>query len=308
VSAPRKVYVGVDAGGTRSRAMVVDEDGLELAAVNGGPGLIDPEYPERAAVAVMAVVKEAVAAVLADGDAKVMGVWAGLAGAGREEPRLAVEEALTSAGIATAVGVGTDVEAAYCDAFGDRRGILLVSGTGSMAYALDADGKVLTVGGWGTLLGDEGSGYAIGLAGLRAVARSHDDRDSDTALESRLLKAADVEVPTQLIPWVHSATKGEIAALSSLVVATAAEGDATSSRILQTALGELKLQLTTALRRLGTSPEATPVALAGGLVKPDGVLRPALASMVEELGCPLHTEVILPERGAAARARKLIAS
>lgn len=167
--AVRELYIGVDGGGTRSRALVGDREGRELGAADGGPGLIDPAAPGDAAGSVAAVAREA--ARRAQIRLPVSALWAGLAGAGNEQARADVEKELRDARLARRVVVGSDVEAAHADAFGDGPGVLLVAGTGSAVRAVDPQGEVVTVGGWGALLGDECGGYGIGLQGIRAVLR-----------------------------------------------------------------------------------------------------------------------------------------
>ena len=238
-------WVGVDGGGTRSRAVVGDGRGRELGAADGGPGLIDPNDPDRAVAAVTGVVRAAAAA--AQIPLPVRGLWAGLAGAGHEGARSAVEVALQGAGLAERVDVGTDVEAAHADAFGagpgssgrgsvSAPGILCVVGTGSSVRAVGPRGEVVQVGGWGQLLGDEGSGYQIGLDGLRAVMRASDGREPRTSLSAVLLEAAGVGAPRGLVGWAARASKGEVAALSVVVAGEARTGDPVAARVIHGAL------------------------------------------------------------------------
>lgn len=297
--------VGVDGGGTRSRALVGDRAGRELGAADGGPGLIDPRDPERAVRAVGEVVRT----VAADAgvDLPVRGLWAGLAGAGNEAARQAVEAGLRNAGLAGVVAVGSDVEAAHADAFGDGPGVLLVVGTGSAVRAVDPRGEVVRVGGWGALLGDEGSGYRIGLDGLRAVVRSADGREPQTELTGALLSLAGAEDPKGLPAWVAGATKGEIAALSVEVARVARQGNPVAARVIHRALGEIRAHLEAVLERTAGWADPAPVALVGGLVREGGPLREAVVEMAAELGCDVRLEEIVPERGALRIAMRLTA-
>lgn len=288
--------VGVDGGGTRSRALVGDGAGRELGAADGGPGLIDPRDPERAVRVVAAVVRAAAAD--AGVDLPVRGVWAGLAGAGNEAARRAVEVGLRDAGLARAVAVGSDVEAAHADAFGDGPGVLLVVGTGSAVRAVDPRREVVRVGGWGALLGDEGSGYRIGMGGLRAVVRSADGREPRTALADALLSLTGADDPKGLPVWAAGATKGEIAALSVEVARVAREGDSVAARVIHRALGEIRAHMEAVLERTAGWTGPAPVALVGGLIREGGPLREAVAEMAAELGCEVRLGEVVPERGA----------
>ncbi len=308
-------FVGVDGGGTRSRALVGDAHGTELGAADGGPGLIDPGDPGRAAAAVAAVVRAAAAA--ANVPLPVRGLWAGLAGAGQRGASAAVQAVLQQAALATRVAVGTDVEAAHAAAFGPARppsaattppgapsstappGILCVAGTGSSVRAVGPRGHIVQVGGWGHLLGDEGSGYRIGLDGLRAVMRASDGREPRTSLGAVLVKAAGAAAPRDLVGWAASATKAEVAALSVLVASEAQGGDPVAARIVHRALGAIRAHIEAALQRTpGWDGERPVVAFAGGLVGEGGPLRAAAEGVAAELGCRVHPDPVVPERGA----------
>lgn len=334
----------MDGGGTRSRALVGDAHGRELGTADGGPGLIDPSDPAGAVAAVTEVVRAAAAA--AQVPLPVRGLWAGLAGAGESRARAAVEEALGDAGLAERVAVGTDVEAAHADAFGAGQampqpgssagkpsavpgsspsgaspppGILCVVGTGSSVRAVGPRGDVVQVGGWGQLLGDEGSGYRIGLDGLRAVMRASDGREPRTSLSAVLLDAVSAAEPRDLVGWAARASKGQVAALSVLVAGEGRNGDPVAARIVHRALGAIRAHLEAALERTPGwgmpgrhippgphnppgSPNPPTVAFVGGLVQDGSVLREAVAAIAAELGCAVHPGLVVPERGALRHA------
>ena len=203
--------MGVDGGGTRTRVALVDGAGRECARAEGPPTLIDPADPK----ATMGVIVDLCREVAATGGAElpVEGLWAGIAGAGTEPMRGVVETALGEAGLSLRTSVGADAEATFHDAFPSGPGILLISGTGSIALARGADGSRVRVGGWGRHLGDEGSGYSIGTAALRALVRGEDGRGVPTKLRDPLLEALGVAGPPELIEWTATARKADVAAL-----------------------------------------------------------------------------------------------
>src|SRR5690606_14401309 len=167
-----RLIVGIDGGATHTTAVVVDESGTELARVEGGPGIINPADP-AACVGRLAVLAWS-AITAADAFAPVHALCCALAGAGRPEVREGVRAELVREQIARHVTITTDAEAALADAFGDEPGILLIAGTGSIAWGRAEDGRLVRCGGWGALLGDEGSGYALGLGALGSAARAAD--------------------------------------------------------------------------------------------------------------------------------------
>lgn len=262
------VFIGIDGGGTRARALVTTADGTERARLIGAAGLVSPADPGAAAAAVAALARDVMSAAGAPLPAAAL--CCGLAGAGREQERESVRVTLTLAGIAERVIVVGDAEAAMMDAFGTDPGILVIAGTGSIAWARGADGSVVRVGGWGRLLGDEGSGYAIGRGALQAVARATDGRAAASALTDVLLRATRVATPEDLVAWAAQASKGDIAALAPHVLACADE-DASAAAIRKEAVDELVMLAATAAQRANLDPPH--IALHGGLVSPGGPLR-----------------------------------
>ena len=269
-------YVGVDGGGTHARAVAVDERGRELARRVGPAGLVDPRDPACAAEAVARLVR----AVLADAGApSAAALCCGLAGAGRPHEREAVRIALTLENRAALVSVVGDAEAAMADAFPDAAGVLVVAGTGSIAWARTADGEALRVGGWGQLLGDEGSGYDIALHALRAVARAADGRLPATTLTHALLSAADLRAPEDFVAWSASATKAQIASLAPPVLDCAERGDPAAVAVRDGAVTAIIQMVTTAAIR--SELESPIIALAGGLLAPGGPLRGFVAAAIQ---------------------------
>ena len=303
MTSPTRCWIGVDGGGTRSRAMVGDARGRELGVVVGGPGLIDARDPGGSVREVAVVVRAAAAAACVE--LPVRGLWAGLAGSGHEAARTAAEEELRDLGLAGRVAVGSDVDAAHADAFGTGAGMLLVVGTGSIVRAVDPLGEVLTVGGWGALLGDEGSGYRIGLDGVSAVLRSADGREPKTALTAALLSSTGTAGPGSLAAWAIGATKGEIAALFGPVATAARQGDTVAARVIHHALGGIRALMEAALARTSRWEGRPPIAFVGGLIREGSRLGPTVAEMASELGYEVRPGPVVPERGAVKKAIRM---
>jgi N-acetylglucosamine kinase-like BadF-type ATPase len=210
-----------------------------------------------------------------------------------------VREALQEAGIAEAVHVDSDARAAFHDAFATDAGILLISGTGSSALGRGVDGSWVTVGGWGDLLGDEGSGYAMGMAALRALVRGEDGRSMETGLRDPILDALGVNPPEDLIAWIATANKAEVAALVPIVCGQAEAGDEVAVTIVENAVEDLVAHVLTVVRRLGPWPGRPAVALAGGLIDEDGPLRQRVSVAIGGLLCQARDRVVDAARGAA---------
>jgi len=286
--------VGIDGGGTRTRAVIVDASGQELGRGDSAGAVATADAPRNAADAVTAAVRRATEAAGVEGPAAAL--FAGLAGGGGEAARMGVATELEKHGLAGVVVVGTDVEAAFEDAFPDGPGVLLIAGTGSIAWARDTDGVVHRAGGWGQHVGDEGSGYALGASGLRLVTRAHDGRARETALTEALLGATASEAIEALIPWSADASKSDIAALAPLVVAAADEGDDGASAIVDSAVLELVAHAEALRVAVGVNTE---LVLWGGLLADGGPLGGRTSEALEREGWSVSSRPVDPPMGAA---------
>ena len=300
------LVAGVDGGGTRTRALLLARDGTTAGRAEGPAALVRPDHPAAAARVVADTVRRAAAA--AGAALPLPTLWAGLAGAGRASTRRDLEAALRDEQIARTVRVGTDVQAAFHDAFGAGAGIVVVAGTGSVVLGAAQDGRRLQVGGWGGVMGDDGSGYHIGVSALRAIACAADSRTPPTALTAAVLGHLGLDRPRDLPAWAESATKADIAALAPLAIRTARSGDAAAAAIVRRTLDALADQLSAAIRQLfpSASDNPPPVALTGGLISPEGPLRDDLEQLVTSAGGRLLPRAVTPERGAARLALTLL--
>ena len=297
--------MGIDGGGTRTRVALVDGAGRECARAEGPPTLIDPADPK----ATLGVIVDLCREVAAKGgaDLPVAGLWAGIAGAGTEPMKGVVETALGEAGLSSRTSVGADAQATFHDAFPSGPGILLISGTGSIALARGSDGSRVRVGGWGVHLGDEGSGYRIGMAALRALARGEDGRGVPTKLRDPVLEALGVAGPPELIKWTATSRKADVAALVPLICEVAEAGDQAATTVIEKAVDELVEHVRTLVRRLEPWPATPEVALAGGLIEQAGPLRLRVVQAMEGLPCRLRHGAVDGARGACSLAAGLFA-
>ncbi|HUF76083.1 MAG TPA: BadF/BadG/BcrA/BcrD ATPase family protein [Longimicrobiales bacterium] len=296
--------VGVDGGGTSTRATIVDARGLELGRAEAPGAVVTTRAPEAAAQAVAQAVRGAAERACVDLPAAML--WAGLSGAGHDRARLAVTGLLERAALAERVVVGTDVRAAFQAAFPEGPGILLIAGTGSIAWGRTPEGEIGRAGGWGQSLGDEGGGYAIGLGALRAVVRADDGREGATVMRDDVLRALALSEPAELVPWTAAASKAEIAGLVPIVVRAATNGDPAACHLIDEAVRELARHVTAMLERLGPWPSPPPLLLWGGLVGEDGPLRESLVRELSPLPVELRPGPIDPTLGAANLALEVL--
>ncbi|NLG84904.1 MAG: hypothetical protein GX493_09935 [Firmicutes bacterium] len=258
---------GLDLGGSHVDCVVADGNGLLLGRGRGGPANLLSAGPETTMASLREALTEATAA-LPGGVADIARCVIGAAGGADSRVAAELSGMAAAAGIAGAIHVTHDAEIALAGALLHRPGIFFIAGTGSIAYGEDEAGNRARAGGWGPLLGDEGSGYYLGLAGLRAVMRAFDGRGAPTVMTGLFLKELGLGREEELATLAHSPgtlTTTTVAALAPLVIAAAREGDPTAVDILAAAAAELVLAAKAVAVRLGM--EAPCITYGGGLFK-----------------------------------------
>jgi glucosamine kinase len=299
-----QIVIGIDGGGSKTHAIVADESGTTLGEGFAGGSALRPGDEESSADIIVLAAREALEkAGLSDATARVLCV--GVAGAGREEPRDALTKALVAQEIATEIVVVSDYGIALDDAFGDGAGVLLIAGTGSVAFGRSPAGSTARCGGWGPVIGDEGSGAWIGRRALSIVSAASDGREAQTALTGAILTAAEVNEVADLIPWAAKASRDEIASLARVVFSVADNGDLRANALVSIAVEELMLHIRALSQQLfGDERAAVPVALAGGMMKKGTTLRKRLEHRLRAAvpGAQVRSGDIVPARGAVRNA------
>lgn len=267
------VLLGIDCGGSHTAVVVGDRGGRVLGRAEGPGSAMRPGGAERSAAVILDVARRA--ATLAGVSLPAGAALVGAAGAGRVPEQEALAAAIKASGAADQVAVRGDVEIALAAAFGGDPGVLVNAGTGSIAYARIADGRVFRAGGHGWQLGDEGGGYWLGRRALSAAARAQDGVGESSTLLERLLVALGLQTFDDLIRWTSTATPAQVAALAPHVVNAAREGETVAQRIIEEGAAELT-QLVRALIRHFPPEEDIRIATAGGLLRPGSPLFAAL--------------------------------
>lgn len=298
------LFLGLDGGGSGLRAVLADAD-LTLYGQAEGPAA-NPSTVGRERAA--ALIQEALRAALGDHPPQaVAAVGIGVAGAAASHSADWLIQVVRTVLPQAQVAPSADYEIALVGALGQRLGLLVLAGTGALAYGVNAAGESALVGGWGYLLGDEGSGYWLGLEGLRAVLRAADGRGPETALAASLLPALGLDGARDLVPWLYRRAMpraAQVASLAPLVLAAARLGDPCATEIVARGAQELALAAHAVMRRL--SLVAPRIAFAGGLLSAPNPLSESLCRLLalDELPQPLHPPVmgaVLLARDAASR-------
>lgn len=204
----------------------------------------------------------------------------GMAGVDRRGDAETVQRIMRRIGYNARVVVTNDALIALVAGIEDRPGVVIVAGTGSIAYGRDTHGYAARAGGWGYILGDEGGGYWIGRHAVRAVLRQADRRGGETALTALVLDHFRVRRPAELIHSVYTdhLTPAPIAAVAPLVQIAAEQGDEAAIRIIQMATTELFGCATSVVGQLALSREAFTFVLSGGVFRMLPTLTSELSS------------------------------
>ncbi len=257
-------FIGIDGGGTKTVGLLADSAGHIHARAESGPSnyhIVGEAQTKRVLEAVIARLLAQANVTLDDG----IGFCLGMAGLGRPADREVIGRICDEIGVPQNRVLTHDAQIALVGGAGKLDGVIVISGTGSIVYGVNAEGREARAGGWGHLLGDEGSGYDIALRGLKAIARAADGRGTPTQLTDLMLNEIGLSQPSDLIRWVHAAGKDQVAELAKLVFAGADAADAVSRQIIDSATEELVLAARVVIDKLGFD-QPFDVILSGGIL------------------------------------------
>jgi N-acetylglucosamine kinase-like BadF-type ATPase len=257
--------LGIDAGGTKTVCMLADETGRIITEARAGGANLQ----SVGELEVEKVLHRVMEAGLAGRNIRPDAICLGIAGVDRPDDAEAVNGIMRRIGYQARTVVVNDALVALMAGAEDGAGVVIVSGTGSIAYGKDTAGRAARSGGWGYLLGDEGGGFWIGRAALSAVVRQYDGRGPATLLTGMVLQQMRLDNPTQLIHEIYyrDLHRQSIAALAGLVQRAADEGDAVAQEILARASTELTSAAASVIARLGMRGDVFPTVLAGGIFR-----------------------------------------
>lgn len=304
------IVLGVDGGGTATRAVLLDSEGQILSYGMAGPG--NPKAVGlRVAKKSAAEAVERAWAALSSTPRPAAAAFLGVAGLGREEDRLEYARAIRSLNLApkNRLGCGHDLEIALEGGLAGRDGIVVVCGTGSSCYGRNSAGQTARSGGWGWLVDDAGSGYWLGIQAMRAAVRAADGRDPMSCLveEVRSFFGLTDIFHLPMVLYYPQVSRDKVAALAPLVFKAAAEGDRLSESLLRQTADELSQAVWAVSVKLGYDRKECTVVLTGGIASAQPalfhLLRAALATRLPD--AKLVSPLLPPVLGAAIKALRL---
>ena len=260
------LYLGIDGGGTSTRALLCDERGRVLGSGTGGVANHLHAGWDGATESLRAATTTAFAAAGLK-PAPCTAAFLGMAATASDEARTQWREITLQLGLAIApeaIGIDHDIRIALAGGLAGRPGIALIAGTGSSCYGRTADGATWQAGGWGSILDDGGGGYWLGLRTVGAAIRAQDGRGPATALREHVLARLHVSNLREIVTRLHdgSLARHQMARLAEDVMSCATAGDPAAQELLARGAGELAAMVRAVAGKL--FPAAAPeVVLAG---------------------------------------------
>jgi N-acetylglucosamine kinase-like BadF-type ATPase len=257
--------LGIDAGGTKTVCVLADDEG-RVVAESRGPGA---NLHAAGELAVEKILHELMETAIGDRAIVPAAICIGIAGVDRDDESRTVRAIMRRIGYKSRVQVVNDALIALVAGAGDEPGIVIVAGTGSIAYGRNAQYEAARAGGWGPILGDEGSAYWIGREALAASVRAVDGRGPETQLTEDVLEHFGVGNPSELprVVYDRNLPRVNVATLGAIVQRASDRGDAVATRVLERASEELALAARSVATQLEMRGDAFSFILAGGVFR-----------------------------------------
>lgn len=310
-----KLFVGVDGGGTKTRTLIVAENGICLGAVLTGASNPNSVGADKAHENLITGLREA--AKLAGSEAHFEAAFFGISGV--NDSFTAKDFRLKLAGDTAvsfkALDVENDTRSLCASAFGMESGIVLIAGTGSKCYGRTADGQEWETGGYDFHVSDEAGAFDLARRGLIAAVRAADGRGEATVLKDIFFKELKIVETGQISQRLHQdslnnpgtpMTKDEIAALAVHVGKAYLAGDAVAGKILKSAMSDLVDMVEAVARKLEISSTGLRLGITGGVILNEPCATLFRKTMLERFPqCTIFEPHLPPVVGAAIRALSL---
>ena len=304
------LVLGIDGGGSHTIAVLAERgrDGQVVGRGRAGPSNIQ----SVGEIAALNALEEAIAGAFADAQLPMAAVAAaafGLAGVDHPDSARVIRAWSDRYRAAQNVSIENDSILLLAAGTPEGWGLAVVAGTGSIAFARDRNGRLDRSGGWGYLLGDEGSAYRLALSGLRALARAADGSAPATVLTPKLLSRMELAQPMEVIDAVYRGSwdRARIATLAPLVLEAAEGGDAVALEIVAQQAQELAETTVAAARKVQLPLVGLPLALTGGPILNGSRYREQFLTALHSMGLVPDPVTLVqePVQGAIRIARDL---
>ena len=305
-----RYLIGLDGGGTKTKCVVTDHDLNILNECIGGPSNFLVYGTEDVSKTLLSIIKECTNQLKINAD-EIDSILLGTAGAGRRDDAERLENEFIKLTEKKGIlfkyfRVESDARIALEGAFSGSPGSILIAGTGSIMFGKDLDGNIHRVGGFGRILGDEGSGFHIGRLGLSAVAKYYDGRGPRTILKDMIERVFNITDSSSMITEVYK-NKFDVASVAPLVMKAAEQGDEVCVNILNSEIEELIEHVNTMKVKLNES--VLKISLIGGTITTENYYSNLFKKKVELIeGVQLTEPELPPQVGAALMAKQFCES
>ena len=287
------IPIGVDAGGTNTTASAYSTAGELLAQTTGAAGNIAAD-PAHACQNIIETIQARLTRLGDDAAPPLPRLCVGAAGISHGGETLSRALSTAFEGQFAHIQTISDAELALYAAHGGSDGVLLIAGTGSIGYRKTGQ-TLLRCGGWGHLIGDEGSAYAVAMAAVRTITQAADrGTPPPDALWNALQRHLGIQTPSELIAFVYSHPKAEIAALCRTVSDCAESGDPTATALLQQAGQDLAAMARLLVERAPTTAPL-PLCCSGSLLTKNAIVRAAFEDALRAAELPISSVSDLQE-------------
>jgi N-acetylglucosamine kinase-like BadF-type ATPase len=301
-------FLGIDGGGTKTIGVIADSNGRVIASQTVGSTNPNRVGMQQAKEELTKLIRNLQGKLPEEG--ALAGCFAGMSGIHHPTRKAEMEQTLRQ--LLPSIPIEADIDpvnALYSGGSRNGAGVVFISGTGSICFAVDPQGDRIRVGGWGYLLGDEGSGFDFGRRALEAVMKGYDGRIGLPAFTDRILRHFQCESPEDLIPAIYelSQERSKIASAAPVLFEAYNEGDSSAERIVLRGIDEMATIIHTALNRLRagqTFQTDAQIILVGSVFQKQEELVSLLKRRLEQSGCLAECFVprLPPVAGAVAKA------
>jgi N-acetylglucosamine kinase-like BadF-type ATPase len=290
--------IGIDGGGTKTVLKISDLMGNLLGTYEGGPCNLNSTSAEN----VEKMLKELIISSVEDKSLLLKdcrGICIGTAGAGRDREKSIIQNIIRALGYSGKLIVTDDAVTALYGGCGKGEGIILISGTGSICFGINASGEKCRVGGWGHIIGDEGSAYHIAVKILNSVMKSFDGREEETVLRELVIERLKLNKVEDLIEYVYRKGNGknEIAALALILSEACSRVDKTALRIAEEAAADLFNHVKVVVDKLNLQEKEANLVTNGSVINKNSYIRSQFEKLINK--CFPNINILEPKADAA---------
>jgi N-acetylglucosamine kinase-like BadF-type ATPase len=296
------IFLGIDGGGSQTTCVIGDKNSL-LGSGSGAGSNVIRVGEDQARKSIASAIRQACSAAKVT-PKQIKRTCIGIAGGARPENTEIVRRILSEL-VSGEIEVVGDMVIAMEAASGSGSGVVVIAGTGSIAYGRNAEGQTARAGGWGFAISDEGSGHWIGRAAVSAAMRAGDEGQNGGLLES-IMKAWGVSTREQMIVVSNASPPPDFAGLFPAVLAAVEAGDPRAHDILAQAGVELATLAKIVISRLFADADSAPVAMSGGVFRNSALIRQVFYNRLrlECANAVINVNLVDPVKGALDLARR----